>query len=130
DRLRSSRPTYSPASKLPTTERSKLLTTEDTGDTEEQTFPEGFYLRVLRVPRGGEFFQRGGEFPERSGEFHERWTPANVPNAAARYPTTADLSPDTSPESAYRSTKIGRAPSAFAARITATVGPPPHACSG
>src|SRR5439155_1099545 len=77
DRLRSSRPTYSPASKLPTTERSKLLTTEDTGDTEEQTFPEGFYLRVLRVPRGGEFFQRGGEFPERSGEFHERWTPGD-----------------------------------------------------
>ena len=53
-----------------------------------------------------------------------------VPNAAARYPTTADLSPETSPESAYLSTTAYRAPSCRAARITATVGPPPQACSG
>ena len=54
-------------------------------------------------------------------------SPSNVPNAAARYPTTADLSPDTSPESAYFNTTASRAPRRLAARITDTVGPPPHA---
>ena len=58
------------------------------------------------------------------------WRQCHVRIAAARYPTTALLSPDTSPESAYLSTTAVSAPSCRAARITATVGPPPHACSG
>ncbi len=55
---------------------------------------------------------------------------ANAPSAAATYPTTAFLSPETSPESPYRSTRAWRAPRSRAASITDTTGPPPQACSG
>ena len=61
------------------------------------------------------------------GGWQPIWSSNNRPNAAARYPTTAVLSPETSPESAYCRTTDSVAPSACAARITATAGPPPHA---
>ena len=57
---------------------------------------------------------------------HLVWLPAHQ-IAAAIYPTTEVLSPDTSPESAYSSTRADDAPRRRAASSTATIGPPPHA---
>ena len=58
-----------------------LSTTEDTADTEGELSTKKDFASVSSASSVVERF-------------------ANVPKAAARYPTTADLSPDTSPESA------------------------------
>src|SRR5581483_3355587 len=52
------------------------------------------------------------------------------PIAAAMYPTTALLSPVTSPESPYARTEARLAPRSRDARSTASSGPPPHAWPG
>ena len=82
-----------------TLQESKLSTTEDTEDTEEESRCEQVWSSVSSVSSVSTVVE-SLILVAKPGHGRSAFRRSKFPSAAARYPTTADLSPDTSPESA------------------------------